>query len=150
MTRTLLLHLTSTSLLLIFYLLSFLIRGSWGSEEWSQIMKDAELANCRARISTQSGMPPAPLHTDCCVLLPCGGSGSCCSDRLDLESRLKTHPFYWVFHTVCREMQISYIKTWMWNQEKWYRWAYSQSRNREQACGHRRGKGAWGELGQYH
>ena len=29
-----------------------------------------------------------------------------------------------------REKQISYINTYMWNLEKWYRWPYLQSRNR--------------------
>ena len=30
-----------------------------------------------------------------------------------------------------REKQISYINTYMWNLEKWYRWTYLQSRNRD-------------------
>ena len=30
-----------------------------------------------------------------------------------------------------REIQISYISAYMWNPEKWYRWSYLQSRNRE-------------------
>ena len=30
-----------------------------------------------------------------------------------------------------REKQMSYINTYMWNLEKWYRWYYLQSRNRD-------------------
>ena len=30
-----------------------------------------------------------------------------------------------------REKQISYNITYMWNLEKWYRWTYLQSRNRD-------------------
>ena len=30
-----------------------------------------------------------------------------------------------------REKQISYINAYMWNLEKWYRWSYMQSRNRD-------------------
>ena len=30
-----------------------------------------------------------------------------------------------------REKQISYINVYMWNLEKWYRWSYLQSRNRD-------------------
>ena len=30
-----------------------------------------------------------------------------------------------------REKQISYINTYMWNLEKWHRWSYLQSRNRD-------------------
>ena len=30
-----------------------------------------------------------------------------------------------------REKQISYINPYMWNLEKWYRWSYLQSRNRD-------------------
>ena len=30
-----------------------------------------------------------------------------------------------------REKQISYISTYMWKLEKWYRWSYLQSRNRQ-------------------
>ena len=30
-----------------------------------------------------------------------------------------------------REKQILYINTYMWNLEKWYRWSYLQSRNRD-------------------
>ena len=30
-----------------------------------------------------------------------------------------------------REKQISYINAYMWNLEKWYRWSYLQSRNRD-------------------
>ena len=30
-----------------------------------------------------------------------------------------------------REKQMSYISTYTWNVEKWYRWTYLQSRNRD-------------------
>ena len=30
-----------------------------------------------------------------------------------------------------REKQIPYINAYMWNLEKWYRWSYLQSRNRD-------------------
>ena len=30
-----------------------------------------------------------------------------------------------------REKQVSYINAYMWNLEKWYRWTYWQSRNRD-------------------
>ena len=30
-----------------------------------------------------------------------------------------------------REKQMSYINPYMWNLEKWYRWTYLQSRNRD-------------------
>ena len=30
-----------------------------------------------------------------------------------------------------REKEMSYINTYMWNLEKWYRWTYSQGRNRD-------------------
>ena len=30
-----------------------------------------------------------------------------------------------------REKQMSYINPYMWNLEKWYRWTYCQSRNRD-------------------
>ena len=30
-----------------------------------------------------------------------------------------------------KEKQISYISTYIWNLEKWYRWSYLQSRNRD-------------------
>ena len=30
-----------------------------------------------------------------------------------------------------REKQISYVNTYMWNLEKWYRWTYLQGRNRD-------------------
>ena len=45
-----------------------------------------------------------------------------------------------------REKQILHNITYMWNQEKWYRWTYLQSRNRDNRCrdqtyGHQGGKG---------
>ena len=50
-----------------------------------------------------------------------------------------------------REKQILYINTYMWNLEKWYRWSYLQSRNRdtdvENKCMDTKGEGGvmnWG------
>ena len=135
MTRTLLLHLTATSLLLIFYLLSFLILGSWGSEEWSQITKEAEPANCRARISTHSGMAPSPsthLIAVCCPQVVVPEAAAVIGWILLKGKQIKNRPFYRVYHTAWskseREMQILYIKTCKWNQGKWYRCACSQGR----------------------
>ena len=49
------------------------------------------------------------------------------------------------------EKQISYIKAYMWNLEKWYRWTYFQGRNRDADIENRyvdmRGRGWWDELG---
>ena len=51
-----------------------------------------------------------------------------------------------------REKQILHNITYMWNQEKWYRWTYLQSRNRDNRCrdqtyGHQGGRVKWDELG---
>ena len=51
-----------------------------------------------------------------------------------------------------REKQILHNITYMWDQEKWYRWTYLQSRNRDnrwrdQTYGHQGGRGKWDELG---
>ena len=54
--------------------------------------------------------------------------------------------------------QISYNNAYMWNLEKWYRWSYLQSRNRdtdiENKCmdtkGERGGVGGTGKLGLTH
>ena len=55
-----------------------------------------------------------------------------------------------------REKQISYINAYMWNLEKWYRWFYLQSRNRDtdienkqNKCMDTKGKGGWDELGDW-
>ena len=56
-----------------------------------------------------------------------------------------------------REKQISYINAYMWNLEKWYRWAGLQGRNRdtdvENKCMDTRGEsrrwGRWDELGDW-
>ena len=49
-----------------------------------------------------------------------------------------------------REKQISCVNTYMWNLEKWYRWSYLQSRNRDTAienkCMDKKGEG-WGQGG---
>ena len=54
---------------------------------------------------------------------------------------------------VIREKQISYINTHIWNLEKWYRWAYLQSRSRhtdiENKCWTSRGMERWEELGDW-
>ena len=51
-----------------------------------------------------------------------------------------------------REKQISYINAYMWNLEKWYRWTYLQSRNRdtdtEQMYGYQGGKRGVGWIGR--
>ena len=52
------------------------------------------------------------------------------------------------------EKQISYINTYMWNLEKWYRWTYLQSRYRdvdvENKCMDTKGeKVGWDELGDW-
>ena len=50
-----------------------------------------------------------------------------------------------------RGKQILNINTYMWNLEKWYRWTYLQSRNRdtdvENKHGYQGGKVGWDELG---
>ena len=47
----------------------------------------------------------------------------------------KGYPEYWYKNVIRvkseREKQILYINTYMWNLEKWYRWTYLQSRNRD-------------------
>ena len=53
-----------------------------------------------------------------------------------------------------REKQVSYINAYMWNLEKWYRWSYLQSRNRdtdvENKCMDTKGgRGRWEELGDW-
>ena len=53
-----------------------------------------------------------------------------------------------------REKQMSYINAYTWNLEKWYRWTYLQSRNRdrdvENKCmGTEGGKGEWKKLGDW-
>ena len=50
--------------------------------------------------------------------------------------------------------QISYINACMWNLEKWYRWTYLQSRNRDtdiekKWMDTKEGKGGVGELGDW-
>ena len=49
-----------------------------------------------------------------------------------------------------REKQILYINAYLWNLEKWYRWSYLQSRNRdtdvEDKCVHTKGEGGVEEL----
>ena len=52
------------------------------------------------------------------------------------------------------EKQISYINTYMWNLEKWCRWSYLQSRNRdrqiENKCMFKKGeKEVWDEFGDW-
>ena len=53
---------------------------------------------------------------------------------------------------VIREKQISYINTHIWNLEKWYRWAYLQSRSRhtdiENNCMDIKGDGEVGGTGR--
>ena len=51
-----------------------------------------------------------------------------------------------------RENQTSNIHTYMWNLQKWYRWTYFQSRNRDtdvknRICGYQGGKGVSREIG---
>ena len=53
-----------------------------------------------------------------------------------------------------REKQITYINAYMWNLEKWYRWTYLQSRNRDTDIENKRmdtkggrGGGMEGEIG---
>ena len=51
-----------------------------------------------------------------------------------------------------REKQISYIIAYMWNLEKWHRWTYLQSRNRDTDVENKRmdtkgGREGWDELG---
>ena len=53
-----------------------------------------------------------------------------------------------------REKQISYISTYMWNLEKWYRWTCLQGRNRGTDVENKRmdtkgGKGRRDELGDW-
>ena len=53
-----------------------------------------------------------------------------------------------------REKQISYVNTYMWNLEKWYRWIYLQSRNRDtdvrtDVWTPRGERGEWDELGDW-
>ena len=50
-------------------------------------------------------------------------------------------------NTVKSEKQVSYVHVYMWNLEKWYWWAFLQSRKRDpdmkRACGHQGGLGGW-------
>ena len=51
-----------------------------------------------------------------------------------------------------REKQILYIKAYMWNLEKWYRWSYLQNRNRDTDVENKhidgcKGEEGWDELG---
>ena len=46
-----------------------------------------------------------------------------------------------------REKQISYINTYMWNLEKWYRWTGLQGRNRDTDVENKRMDTKWGETG---
>ena len=52
-----------------------------------------------------------------------------------------------------REKQISYINAYMWNLEKWYKWSYWQSRNRDtdrkQMYGHHGAKEGVGWIGRW-
>ena len=53
-----------------------------------------------------------------------------------------------------RKTEVSYINTYMWNLEKWYRWTYLQSRSRDKDTenGHtdtKEGKMGWDELGDW-
>ena len=53
-----------------------------------------------------------------------------------------------------REKQVSYINAYMWNLEKWYRWTYLQSRNRDTDVEKKRmdtkgEEGMWDELGNW-
>ena len=53
-----------------------------------------------------------------------------------------------------REKQIPYNIAYMWNLEKWYRWTYLQSRNRDTDVENKRmdtkeGRGQWDELGDW-
>ena len=41
----------------------------------------------------------------------------------------ETRAYYTEWSKSEREKQISYINTYMWNLEKWYRWPFLQSRN---------------------
>ena len=52
-----------------------------------------------------------------------------------------------------REKQILYINAYMWNLEKWYRWSYLQSRNRDtdvekKMYGYQGGKAGVGGIGR--
>lgn len=98
MTGILLTHLTSTSLLLKFYLLSFRTWRSRGRETLSQIMKDAELINCRPGFEPNRRCPREHLQNDYCVLPLCGGSGSCCSNRQSYlrGGQWEKHPCNWL------------------------------------------------------
>ena len=64
----------------------------------------------------------------------------------------------WVFYTEWskseRENQISYINTYIWNLEKWYRWSYLQNRNRDTDIESKRmdtegEMGGWDEMGDW-
>ena len=53
-----------------------------------------------------------------------------------------------------REKQISYINSYMWNLEKWYRLTYLQSRKRDSEIENKcmdtkEGMRGWGELGDW-
>ena len=53
-----------------------------------------------------------------------------------------------------REKQILYINAYMWNLEKWYKWTYLQSRNRDTEVENKHmdtkeGKEGWDELGNW-
>ena len=50
-----------------------------------------------------------------------------------------------------REKQIWCINTYMWNLEKWFRWSYLQSRNRDRCRehGYQGGNKGWHELGHW-
>ena len=43
----------------------------------------------------------------------------------------KPRAYYTEWSKSKREKQISYINAYLWNQERWYWWAYSQSSNRK-------------------
>ena len=50
-------------------------------------------------------------------------------------------------HTECHTERKTNIEheCIMWDLEKWYRWSYLQSTNREQTCGHQEGERQWEE-----
>ena len=62
---------------------------------------------------------------------------------MDLES---------VIPSEIRKRKILYTNTYVWNLEKWCRWAHLQEqrcRHRERTCEHGWGEGEWDELGEW-